>query len=229
MLPESIEERAAVQARLIEYAFQHEQYGLEQFARWALHELGFTPEETPVAWAFAEKALLFVQEYRQRREQARAALRPQRQAPSKERLLIVPAGGTRRFLCDEQFVLHSTALVGSVPGPGNLATLYEYQEPFLCHEDQNCIQMVGETFRDKKPTPIRLTGNEGYAPCGGCGLPVAGPSFSESFAHPPLPVPEDIADMLYGEEQWPQFRAPAKPKQTRKRARVEGQLSLFSE
>lgn len=59
--------------------------------------------------------------------------------PPRARLLIVPAYGDHSFLCDKEgVVLHTTALVGSIPGPEDLAPLYQYQRPFFCHEDEEC-------------------------------------------------------------------------------------------
>jgi hypothetical protein len=149
--------------------------------------------------------------------------------PPRARLLIVPAYGDRSFLCDKEGIaLHTTALVGSIPGPGNLALLYQYQRPVFCHENEECKRNIGETFMGRGLVPFTMTGNEGYAPCHGCGLPVAGPSSKESSTHPPLPIPADIAEMFYGSQRRYPFQPAPCPGQTRKKKKP-AQLSLFEE
>lgn len=76
--------------------------------------------------------------------------------------------------------------------------------------------------------PFVMTGNEGYAPCHGCGLPIAGPSPKESSTHPPLPIPADIAEMLYGSQSHYPFQPASKQGRARKKKKP-AQLSLFSE
>lgn len=147
--------------------------------------------------------------------------------PPGAQLLIVPDTGDRSFLCDtEGIALHTTALVGSIPGPGNLAQLYQYQRPVFCHEDKECQRNIGETFQDRGLVPFTMTGNEGYAPCHGCGLPIAGPSLKESATHPPLPIPADIAEMLYGSQNRYPFQPDSNQCRTR-RKKQPAQLSLF--
>ena len=146
--------------------------------------------------------------------------------PPKANILIVFPTGERSFLSDME-TLHKTALVGSIPGPLHLAPLYQYQRPVFCHEDEQCKRNIGETFMDRGLALFTMTGNEGYAPCHGCGLPVAGPSSKEvEQGHPMLPVPADIAEMLYGSQSRYPFQPTSNQRQTRKKRQPE-QLLLF--
>ena len=81
---------------------------------------------------------------------------------------------------------HQTAVLGAF-GTGS-------EQSFLGHED--CILVIQNTQGFHL---ITLIGNEGFTPCTGCGLPLAGPSRLEVFelGIPLLPIPSNIAEVFY--------------------------------
>jgi hypothetical protein len=213
-------ERANLQASMVTKAFQDEslQDDPEALAAWAMQEMGISPDETRMVETLAYKSLMIIEEYQHQRAQAEAARRPQRREPSIKFILVVPPKGDQHFLHDSELAslcLHQTALVGVPIG--------YLSRSFIVHDDPSCIKMMGDI--QGKPAPFKLIGNEGYTPCSGCALPLAGPSLAESLAHPPLPVPHDLAVLFYGGNDL-QFQSQARQTRRKKQPAKE-QLSLF--
>jgi hypothetical protein len=111
---------------------------------------------------------------------------------------------------DEVKGVHATAFLGMyVSG----------KHSYMCHKD--CLSLLD--YADSHE--IKLIDREGFAPCEGCGFPLAGPSPKEWGTHPPLLVPADFIGVFYRVKNSMAEVSPEQPERRGKRA--PEQRSLF--
>jgi len=181
--------RAAILAKSIERAFEHTelQHDPEALASWARETFGATVEGVDPMLTIAYQALERIAEAQHLQAQ-RSHPRKRKSEPDKK----LPHLPWCWLAHDEGEDKHDHNQGESVNTSALLGTYASCRLPFLCHKE--CLEhLVYAGFTSE----IRFTGREGYAPCAGCGYPLAGPSAIASWTRAPLFIPRDIAEIFY--------------------------------
>lgn len=186
--------KTAIIARSIEHALQHPelQDDPEDLACWARETFGVPLEKgADPMLTIAYQALARIAEA-QRQQEQRSRPWKRKSEPDKKRPPLPWC-----WLANEETDGDQNQVNGLGTSVALLGT-YPCRLPFLCHKE--CLERLEHT---RFTSEIRLGGREGYTPCEGCGYPLAGPSATESWTHPPLFIPCDIAAIFYRMTSFP--------------------------